>query len=229
MATELPYAADAEVSLSYDELDVCIRLCFPAAVDFVSRCLDASTRRNSPNLTSQSRPNSTMHGVLWKVQYVTTRLKEFSCYKVISSASPGLRKLTSYRLPQEIFRAEPTRRRECLFYLALGHYKMANYEEAKRFNGWSFLLTFSCWELNYFLHHSSPARKGTDQLTGAVSITIDRKGRDKRCVCLALVTTQALIVSNRGLYWHGTRWWCSSGWWTSFGRPSTASCSQIVR
>lgn len=64
MATELPYAADAEVSLSYDELDVCIRLCFPAAVDFVSRCLDASTRRNSPNLTSQSRPNSTMHGVL---------------------------------------------------------------------------------------------------------------------------------------------------------------------
>ena len=35
----------------------------------------------------------------------------------------------------EIYRAEPTRRRECLYYLALGHYKMGNYEEARRFNG----------------------------------------------------------------------------------------------
>ena len=34
----------------------------------------------------------------------------------------------------EIYRAEPTRRRECLYYLALGHYKMGNYEEARRFN-----------------------------------------------------------------------------------------------
>lgn len=35
----------------------------------------------------------------------------------------------------EIYRAEPARRRECLYYLALGHYKMGNYEEAKKFNG----------------------------------------------------------------------------------------------
>jgi hypothetical protein len=35
----------------------------------------------------------------------------------------------------EIYRAEPTRRRECLYYLALGHYKMGNFDEAKRFNG----------------------------------------------------------------------------------------------
>lgn len=34
----------------------------------------------------------------------------------------------------EIYRAEPTRRRECLYYLALGQYKLGNYEEAKRFN-----------------------------------------------------------------------------------------------
>jgi len=38
------------------------------------------------------------------------------------------------RLLQEIFRAEPTRRRECLYYLALGHYKMENYDQAKKFN-----------------------------------------------------------------------------------------------
>lgn len=37
----------------------------------------------------------------------------------------------------DIYRAEPGRRRECLYYLALGHYKMGNYEEARRFNGTS--------------------------------------------------------------------------------------------
>ena len=42
----------------------------------------------------------------------------------------------------EIYRAEPTRRRECLYYLALGHYKMGNYEEARRFNG-TYFLSFS--------------------------------------------------------------------------------------
>ena len=35
----------------------------------------------------------------------------------------------------EIYRAEPGRRRECLYYLALGYYKMGNYEDAQRFNG----------------------------------------------------------------------------------------------
>jgi len=227
MATELPYAADAEVSLSYDELEVCILLCFPAAIHFVSRCLDASTRRNYLNRTSPSRPNSTMHGVLWKVQCATTKSKVFGCFKVIFSASLSLCKLTTHRLPQEIFRAEPSRRRECLFYLALGHYKMTNYEEAKRFNGWSNLLTFSCL-LNYLSYCSPSARKGASQLTGAVFITIDWEGCDERCVCFAFVIAQALIISGRGLYWHGTHWWCSSGWWTYIGRSPTPSSSQVV-
>ncbi|PWN87771.1 mitochondrial fission 1 protein [Acaromyces ingoldii] len=34
----------------------------------------------------------------------------------------------------EIYRSDPPRRRECLYYLSLGHYKMGNFEEAKRFN-----------------------------------------------------------------------------------------------
>ncbi|WFD44413.1 mitochondrial membrane protein [Malassezia psittaci] len=29
---------------------------------------------------------------------------------------------------------DPPRRRECLYYLALGHYKLSNFDEAKRFN-----------------------------------------------------------------------------------------------
>ena len=34
-----------------------------------------------------------------------------------------------------IYRDEASRRRECLYYLALGHYQLANYEEARKFNG----------------------------------------------------------------------------------------------
>ncbi|EGG04635.1 uncharacterized protein MELLADRAFT_108313 [Melampsora larici-populina 98AG31] len=33
----------------------------------------------------------------------------------------------------DVYRQEPTRRRECLYYLSLGHYKLGNYGEAKRF------------------------------------------------------------------------------------------------
>jgi fission 1 protein len=38
------------------------------------------------------------------------------------------------RLLTEIFRASPDRRRECLYYLALGNYKLGNYADAKRYN-----------------------------------------------------------------------------------------------
>jgi len=38
------------------------------------------------------------------------------------------------RLLSEIFRAAPERRRECLYYLALGNFKLGNYAEARRYN-----------------------------------------------------------------------------------------------
>ncbi|GAA6010176.1 hypothetical protein JCM10207_005652 [Rhodosporidiobolus poonsookiae] len=38
-------------------------------------------------------------------------------------------------LLMDIYRTEPTRRRECLYFLAVGHYKLGNYPEAKRYNG----------------------------------------------------------------------------------------------
>ncbi|KAI9245351.1 hypothetical protein BDA99DRAFT_528150 [Phascolomyces articulosus] len=34
----------------------------------------------------------------------------------------------------EIYRDSPERRRECLYFLALGHYKLANYSDARQFN-----------------------------------------------------------------------------------------------
>jgi len=41
---------------------------------------------------------------------------------------------TGVRLLSEIFRTSPERRRECLYYLALGNYKLGNYAEARRYN-----------------------------------------------------------------------------------------------
>lgn len=38
------------------------------------------------------------------------------------------------RLLSEIFRSTPERRRECLYYLALGNFKLGNYAEARRYN-----------------------------------------------------------------------------------------------
>ncbi|THY43497.1 mitochondria fission 1 protein [Aureobasidium pullulans] len=38
------------------------------------------------------------------------------------------------RLLTEIFRSSPDRRRECLYYLALGNYKLGSYAEARRYN-----------------------------------------------------------------------------------------------
>ncbi|MCJ1316791.1 mitochondrial membrane protein [Xylographa vitiligo] len=38
------------------------------------------------------------------------------------------------RLLSEIYRSAPERRRECLYYLALGNFKLGNYAEARRYN-----------------------------------------------------------------------------------------------
>ncbi|KAK5653874.1 hypothetical protein OQA88_7798 [Cercophora sp. LCS_1] len=37
-------------------------------------------------------------------------------------------------LLSEIFRTSPERRRECLYYLALGNYKLGNYGQARKYN-----------------------------------------------------------------------------------------------
>lgn len=34
----------------------------------------------------------------------------------------------------DIYRNEPPRRRECLYFLGVGHYKLTNYAEARRYN-----------------------------------------------------------------------------------------------
>ncbi|TPX50904.1 hypothetical protein SeLEV6574_g00620 [Synchytrium endobioticum] len=38
------------------------------------------------------------------------------------------------KMLHEIYRETPSRRRECLYYLALGHYKLGNFRDARRYN-----------------------------------------------------------------------------------------------
>ncbi|CDO73275.1 hypothetical protein BN946_scf185008.g37 [Trametes cinnabarina] len=103
MPTELPYAADAEESLSFDELEV-LRLQYQKELA-------------QGHVTVQTKFN-----YAWGL--VKSPMREHQ--------AEGVRLLQGAHT--EIYRAEPTRRRECLYYLALGHYKMGNYEEARRFN-----------------------------------------------------------------------------------------------
>ncbi|THH27468.1 hypothetical protein EUX98_g6716 [Antrodiella citrinella] len=99
MPSELPYAADAEESLTYDELQVL------------------------------------------KIQYEKELAQSHVTVQTTFNYAWGLVKspvkdhqVEGVRLLGELYRNEPTRRRECLYYLALGHYKLANYEQARRFN-----------------------------------------------------------------------------------------------
>jgi fission 1 protein len=62
-------------------------------------------------------------------------------YRAHTDISQGLIKSDSrpdqqegVRLLSEIFRNSRERRRECLYYLALGNYKLGNYAEARRYN-----------------------------------------------------------------------------------------------
>ena len=65
--------------------------------------------------------------------YISLQTKFNLAWGLIKSASrPDQQE--GVTLLSEIFRASPDRRRECLYYLALGNYKLGNYGEARRYN-----------------------------------------------------------------------------------------------
>ncbi|KAF3942236.1 hypothetical protein ABW19_dt0201343 [Dactylella cylindrospora] len=66
-------------------------------------------------------------------QYVSIQTKfNFAWGLIKSDKAPEQR--YGIKLLTEIFRDAPERRRECLYYLALGNYKLGNYAEARRYN-----------------------------------------------------------------------------------------------
>ncbi|KAI0482857.1 mitochondria fission 1 protein [Xylariaceae sp. FL0804] len=75
-------------------------------------------------LRSQYEKEGEMVGVQTKFNYA---------WGLVKSNSRNDQQL-GVRLLSDIFRVSPERRRECLYYLALGNYKLGNYGEARRYN-----------------------------------------------------------------------------------------------
>ena len=94
-------------------------------------------------LRAQYEKEGEMAGVQTKFNYAWVYLLPLLLAPINSVNIPnqGLVKSTDrhhqqlgVRLLSEIFRLAPERRRECLYYLALGSYKLGNYGEARRYN-----------------------------------------------------------------------------------------------
>ncbi|KAI9002397.1 hypothetical protein BC832DRAFT_577550 [Gaertneriomyces semiglobifer] len=93
----LPYAAEAEVSLSPEELEI----------------LQEQYEKEGDKPRPQTKFN-----YAWAL--VRSRFR--------TDQEKGI------ALLHEIYRELPHRRRECLYYLALGEYKLGNYRNARKFN-----------------------------------------------------------------------------------------------
>ncbi|SAL98217.1 hypothetical protein [Absidia glauca] len=66
-------------------------------------------------------------------EYVTIQTKFNYAWGLVRSASNGQVE-QGIQLLVEIYTDAPERRRECLYFLALGHYKIASYSEARTYN-----------------------------------------------------------------------------------------------
>ncbi|RYP79608.1 hypothetical protein DL769_002847 [Monosporascus sp. CRB-8-3] len=117
--TALPHAVDAETyaTLKDSWAD------YPASpTDFT---LDSPLKPSELQvLRAQYEKEGEMVGVQTKFNYAWGLVKSNSR----NDQQEGVRLLS------DIFRASPERRRECLYYLALGNYKLGNYAEARRYN-----------------------------------------------------------------------------------------------
>ena len=131
----------------------------------------------------------------------------------------------------DIYRSEPTRRRECLYYLALGHYKMGNFDEAKSFNCESHR-SHPLRVNNRTTARSTSFRAGTNQLAGTVSRHTHRQGSQAWYVpspspfmtpCGKLAESQ-----HRGIHRHGHCWWCCGRWHALHSRFGPSCHAQVI-
>ncbi|KAI6781413.1 Tetratricopeptide repeat 11 Fission 1 protein [Emericellopsis cladophorae] len=89
--------------------------------------LDAETPLNSNELDvlrSQYEKEGEMVGIQTKFNYA---------WGLVKSTNRNDQQL-GVRLLSDIFRHSPERRRECLYYLALGNYKLGSFADARRYN-----------------------------------------------------------------------------------------------
>ena len=81
---------------------------------------------------SASRPSSTMPGSVPNIHPSSAHQLTPTQGLIKSNDRPDQQE--GVRLLSDIFRGSRERRRECLYYLALGNYKLGNYAEARRYN-----------------------------------------------------------------------------------------------
>ncbi|KAF3917329.1 hypothetical protein ABW21_db0200441 [Orbilia brochopaga] len=125
-ADNLPYAADAESPLKESELEV-LRRQFEREGQYVS----IQTRFNYAwGLIKSDKAAEQRYGVkLLTGTYLSTNLKSQNTCPQTSSPPHA-----TVAADQTLVYYAPERRRECLYYLALGNYKLGNYTEARRYN-----------------------------------------------------------------------------------------------
>ncbi|KAI9824394.1 MAG: mitochondrial membrane protein [Thelocarpon impressellum] len=83
------------------------------------------------------------------------------------------------RILSEIFRSSPERRRECLYYLALGNFKLGNYAEARRYN-------------ELLLDHE-PANLQAASLRGLIDDKVAREGMVGVAIVSGLAITAGIV------------------------------------
>lgn len=137
--------------------------------------------------------------------------------------------------PTDIYRAEPSRRRECLYYLALGHYKMGNYEEAKNFNGALVSRPLHLSLLKLFVYRNAsisvallldrePANMQAQSLSGLIEKAVSRgASRFDFSLQRILSNLYTLATSYRRIHRHGSSSRCCSTRHTFNRRSHTAS------
>ncbi|KAI8377629.1 uncharacterized protein BYT42DRAFT_497595 [Radiomyces spectabilis] len=84
-------------------------------------------------------------------------------------------------LLSEIYTDAPERRRECLYYLALGHYKLSDYREAK--------------ELNYQLLKLEPKNHQAIDLDQLIDQKLSRDGMIGLAIVSGMVAVGAAVVT----------------------------------
>ncbi|KAG0139516.1 hypothetical protein CROQUDRAFT_666378, partial [Cronartium quercuum f. sp. fusiforme G11] len=66
--------------------------------------------------------------------WVSTQTKFDLAWGLVKGSTKNGEVAEGIAIFMDVYREETSRRRECLYYLSLGHYKIGNYNEAKRFN-----------------------------------------------------------------------------------------------
>lgn len=89
-----------------------------------------------------SRPSSTTHGyeptpLIPVGRKIKKTYAKYICFEMLQGLVKSNVRADQHlgvMLLSEIFRTSPERRRECLYYLALGNYKLGNYAQARKYN-----------------------------------------------------------------------------------------------